>query len=1036
MPALCRTSPRRVRHLCWFGLGWLLAATLWAADAGESGPWPELRVPSGPAAETLPELVRQTGLQVFYQSDTVAGVETRRVRGKMPGPDALRQMLAGTRLEAVPDSASGAFVVVARKNGPRGSAGANPLTPAPSEPPMKSKPTLLRSVSRAFVALGFAAAGDLDAQTAPPPPPGQEAVVTLSPFSITAGRDEGYTATQSLAGGRLATSLKDTGAAITVLTREFLDDIAANNFLEAADWAPNSNSVYSASGPQIFNDYQVNFRSLGAGFQSRNYFRWYVNSDVYNTSRIDFARGPNSVVFGDSGVGGIANVSSKRAVNAEINELSYRWNSFDGNRVSLDVNRAVSDKLYVRVAGLFDHSDDWVDAQRTDREGVYLTATYRLTPTTELRGEYEWGVVDRVVGFFPFDNFSSWDGTTTVSAPLTTGNFTGGLSRYTADQLTWTPGSPSLGIVNWRNWGRTSGTVRQMLTTPFELAPANAPTVDRLSRSYQSPDAVVHQPYRVGAFFLEHQVGDQLFLEVAGNTQKQEREVIQHFAQAVTIDVNRFLPSGGANPNFGKRYTEDRRRQQNQSNELYEYRASAAYLLKHDWFEQRVLVSAGQRWDTFFISDHELVRTNGTDLRLNQAANRINVRTYEDALDAGLGLPAPSGDPSGIQSKYAQLSGRYNDNELTYLQAAASGSWLKSGRLKTVVAARRDFLNVERADQVLDPVTFEWARYAGETRDPKVNVTTFTGSAVFEVTDNINAFVNFAESFQPATAAVSIDGGAIPPLDSEGIDLGVKFSLFSGRVNGSLSYYISEETNRRTTGSATEINAIWDDLNSSNEVTAGYNDTFSQEGKGVELDLTANLTKNWRLLFNIAFPQAKQLDGYATTIAYFNQNVAAWRAGAAAQTDPAIATRINNNIAAIETRIASFAQGRDLNGAYDYTANLYSNYTISTGRLKGLGIGGGVQLRGKRLITNRPSSAFDYVYADSYELVTAALSYRMRLWDNPLRLQLNVSNLFDKELVQPTRYSNYTVNGVTQYVADRYYIQPPRRFTMTATYEF
>ncbi len=1014
----------------------LCALIATVAGAAEESSVAEIRVPAGPAAETLPELVRQTGLQVFYQSDMVAGVETRRVRGRIPAPDALRRMLAGTPLEAVPDDASGAFVLVARKGATRGPATATPAHPNPSAPPMKPKNTLVRSLSNAFLALGFAAAGDLDAQTAPSSPLGQDSVVTLSPFSITAGRDEGYTATQSLAGGRLATSLKDTGAAITVLTREFLDDIAANNFLEAADWAPNSNSVYSASGPQIFNDYQINFRSLGAGFQSRNYFRWYVNSDVYNTSRIDFARGPNSVVFGDSGVGGIANVSSKRAVNAEINEISYRWNSFDGNRLTLDVNRAVNDKFYLRVAGLFDHSDDWIDAQRVDREGVYLTATYRLTPKTELRGEYEWGVVDRVVGFFPFDNFSSWDGTTTVSAPLTSGNFTGGVSRYTADQLTWAPGSPDLGIVNWRNWGRTGGTVRQMLTTPFELAPANAPTIDRLSRSYQSPDAVVHQPYRVGAFFLEHQVGEKLFLEVAGNTQKQEREVIQHFAQAVTIDVNRFLPSGAANPNFGKRFTEDRRRQQNQSNELHEYRMSAAYLFEHDWFAQRLLVSAGQRWDTFYISDHELVRTNGTDPRLNQAANRINVRTYEDRLSAGLGLPAGTDTVSGVQSKYAQLSGRYNDNELTYLQAAASGSWLKNRRLKTVVAARRDFLNVERADQVLDPVTFEWTGYTGERDDPKVNVTTLTGSAVFEVNRSLNAFVNFAESFQPATAAVGIDGGAIPPLESKGIDVGVKFSLLDGRVNGSLSYYLSEETNRRTTGSATEINAIWTDLNSSNEVTAGYNDTFSQEGKGVELDLTANLTKNWRLLFNVAFPKAEQIDGFATTIAYFNANVATWRSGAAAQTDPAIATRINNNIATIENRIASFAQGRDLNGAYDYTANLYTNYTFNAGRLKGLGIGGGVQMRGERLITNRPGDAFDYVYADSYYLVTGSLSYRLRLWDNPLRLQLNVSNLFDKELVQPTRFSNYTVNGVTQYVADRYYIQPPRRFTLTATYEF
>lgn len=1037
MSAPCRSLAFRARHLCRVG-GWLICVLIaMVARAGEDPSVADIHVPAGPAAETLPELVRQTGLQVFYQSDIVAGVETHRVHGRIPGPVALTQMLAGTPLKVVPDSASGAFVLVARKGRSRGQEAATPTPSSPSERPMKPKTSFFRTVSNVLFAIGFSAAGDLQAQTAAPPPANEdESVVTLSPFSITANRDEGYTATQSLAGGRIAMPLKDTGAAITVLTREFLDDIAASTFLEAADWAPNSNSVYTATGPSITNDYAINFRSLGGGFQSRNYFRWYVNSDVYNTSRIDFARGPNSVVFGDSGVGGIANISSKRAVNASTNEVSYRWHSFNGNRATIDLNRALSDKIYIRIAGLYDHSDDWVDSMRVDREGFFITATYRISPKTELRGEYEWGVVDRVVSFFPLEQFSGWDGVTTVSAPLSSGNFTGGISRITAETLVWTPSTPQIGIVNWLGWGRTNGTVRQMLTTPFEHGPANTPTIDRLSRSYQSPDAVTHQPYRVGAFFLEHQVGDKLFLELAGNTQKQVREINQNFAQAVIVDVNAFLPSGAPNPNFGKRYTEDRRQQQNQANRLWEYRVSAAYLVENDWFSQRLLVSAGQRWDTYMQGQYELVRTNGTDPRVNQAVNRILIRVYEDQHDGGLGLPAPADGASGIQSKFARLSGLYNDNQLKYLQLAAAGSWFKNRSLKTVVAARRDTLAVDRASGILHPVTQEWSQYAAERSDPKVSVTTLTGGAVYELTSMFNVFVNYAESFQPASAAVSIDNGAIPPLESNGVDFGVKFSLFDGRVNGSLSYYFNEETNRRTGGAATAINAIWDDLNSSNEVPSNYNDTFSQKGKGFELDLTANLTKNWRLLFNMAFPETEQIGGYAQTIAYYNEHIATWRAGAASHSDPAIATRINNNIASIENSIAGFAQGRRLNNSYDYTANFFTNYTFSQGPLKGLGVGGGVQMRGKRLVTNQPGASFDYVFAKGYEIFTATLSYRMRLWDNPLRLQLNVSNLFDKEIILPTSYGSFTVGGVSKFVPSRYFIQPPRRFTLSATYEF
>jgi len=52
----------------------------------------------------------------------------------------------------------------------------------------------------------------------------EEEVFELSPFTIDAAGDEGYYASQTMAGGRLSASLKDTGAAVQVVTKEFMDD--------------------------------------------------------------------------------------------------------------------------------------------------------------------------------------------------------------------------------------------------------------------------------------------------------------------------------------------------------------------------------------------------------------------------------------------------------------------------------------------------------------------------------------------------------------------------------------------------------------------------------------------------------------------------------------------------------------------------------------------------------------------------------------------------------------------------------------------
>src|ERR1043166_7732620 len=72
-------------------------------------------------------------------------------------------------------------------------------------------------------------ASPLHAQTKPPPDStaasSPESPVVLSPFTVNTEKDVGFVATSALAGGRLATPLKDTPVAYSVLTKEFLDAV-------------------------------------------------------------------------------------------------------------------------------------------------------------------------------------------------------------------------------------------------------------------------------------------------------------------------------------------------------------------------------------------------------------------------------------------------------------------------------------------------------------------------------------------------------------------------------------------------------------------------------------------------------------------------------------------------------------------------------------------------------------------------------------------------------------------------------------------
>ena len=58
-------------------------------------------------------------------------------------------------------------------------------------------------------------------------PEAADEVFNLSPFTVDASDDQGYRATNTLAGSRLNTNLKDVSAAISVVTLEFIEDVGA-----------------------------------------------------------------------------------------------------------------------------------------------------------------------------------------------------------------------------------------------------------------------------------------------------------------------------------------------------------------------------------------------------------------------------------------------------------------------------------------------------------------------------------------------------------------------------------------------------------------------------------------------------------------------------------------------------------------------------------------------------------------------------------------------------------------------------------------
>lgn len=917
----------------------------------------------------------------------------------------------------------------------------------PATPPSPNyldpvKPPRLAALALRLGPLPFAAASFALAQTAPTPSPtatrtANENPITLSAFEVNTDRDIGYTASSALAGGRVDTLLKETPSAISILTAEFLDDIGATSFGSAAEWAPNSIPTGETA---TTGDYSVNFRGVGNSFPSRNYFRWYVSSDTYNTERLEFARGPNSILFGDGNPGGISTTFTKQALWVPRRSVQLRSDSFGGYRASLDVNVPAGNRFAVRFNALSDKLKGWRDYDEPFRYSSHVAATFKLAKETQVRGEYEQGNYRRFSFAQSFaDQSSNWNRTALyngVTAPSTTGT---GVARFNSgandDYLVYDPSRASLGIVNWRGFFQSTGTGLRMLP---EGRPAvnRFPTLPSREFSLQPPDAYGDTNYHSWTFYLEHRFPAGIIAQLAFNHQDQSRLGNFRVWDQHRIDVNTVLPNGQPNPYFGQAFVDVQPQRTLQENTLSDWRLSLAYKKQLRWLRQSLSVSSGIRHDSYTPVTWTAGRVNNpANVNTQAAPNVIRVRQYWDAPRNSIFEPFVS---NGYDVRYIETNASDEDQSLQYNQIASASS-LFEGKLSLLLGYRYDTHNRKQQRRVAanpDGTSILGATDGPGTLDvSKISVGTSSAGAVFFPVPWLGAYVNYSESFNaPGSGASKIDGTIVGPAFNDGIDLGLKVEFFGGKIAGTVGYYKLKQIDRARTGDAmADINEIWNDLGRPQDTILAYRDLETYKGDGYEIDLTANLTRSWRLMLNYSLPRTQQADIGPGLRAYAATHLATWQAGG---NDPTLpnAARIRQNITDINNIIGGYTQGRTLNNTVKYTANVYSTYAFREGRLKGFSFGGGANFRGKQVVGNANGQPFNYRYANAYALVSTHASYDLRLGKVRTRLQLNVSNLLDEQDVIYMAYSFNAAAGGD--VPNTFRYQTPRKYSLTATFTF
>jgi iron complex outermembrane receptor protein len=205
---------------------------------------------------------------------------------------------------------------------------------------------------------------------------------------------DAYDAQTSTTATRLELPLIEVPQSVGVVTRKLMEDRQVLRLHETADNVSGVRPSPGYGGLSSNNYYIRGFRGVFAGGSFRNGFRDYTflsARDVANVDRVEFLKGPSSVMYGQSEVGGVVNTITKQPLPDHMRSLTMTTGSFGLARPTLDftgpLNRSKS--LLYRANFAFERSDGYRDLHRSESYFLAPALTWRATSATTVRFEAE-----------------------------------------------------------------------------------------------------------------------------------------------------------------------------------------------------------------------------------------------------------------------------------------------------------------------------------------------------------------------------------------------------------------------------------------------------------------------------------------------------------------------------------------------------------------------------------------------------------------------------------------------------------------------
>jgi catecholate siderophore receptor len=206
------------------------------------------------------------------------------------------------------------------------------------------------------------------------------AVVTISDTAS-------YLTEAVISATKTTTLLRDIPQSITVVSKDQIKEQSMQSIADVIAYVP---GIISHQGENNRDQLILRGNSSSADFflngvrDDVQYYR-----DLYNVERVEALKGPNSMIFGRGGGGGVVNRVTKEAGFSTVREIAAQLGSFGNKRFTTDINRPFNNKVSFRTNGLYENSNSFRQYVNLERYGINPTLTLVPGANTRIAFAYE-----------------------------------------------------------------------------------------------------------------------------------------------------------------------------------------------------------------------------------------------------------------------------------------------------------------------------------------------------------------------------------------------------------------------------------------------------------------------------------------------------------------------------------------------------------------------------------------------------------------------------------------------------------------------